>query len=773
MVASAVNATGCVLWKVSPDSKLDQDPPIGSLFVVAHWCEKNQIFTTFDVPIIPLIGVAILKNQTINVKDAMSEGLESFARSGNVRSLCLVPMNFADATKGIIGMFRDVPQPFDKAAVLEAEQLAQLVGHLHQVIRREVAFRLMQNVDHAVRETERRCSTASLPKDDLKKVPQRICDLVTETLQCVETSIFLEDRFDTPGVYELMATTWPERLKKETYRKGENGLTGYVLNHARPIQIFDLSQDINTIQFRHPGLIWKDSTIVAEAARRFLGIGAGDNLPPLSFIATPILQGEELLGVIRCSLAKGPPYYLGSEETSLLELVAAHISEYWGAVLRRRKSEEENLAWRALIDSIRKLNRFVHNQLAKEVPDEHEIFAQALQVTDDVIRGAEITDIRLLDQNKKELYFAETHGVAWNTGSKGEIQERLRRRFSVLENPPKSVGADVYKTRTTCVIPDVHDTSYHYSETFPDTKRIIVAPIGVEDKFFGVLDIRGTGEHGFAPHTEAIADVLGQQLGLYHYLMATISQLRSSEAEREIEMDHQRQTFEDLEHQLKSPIIQAYARVQAFLKDIPAESRVLRQMQAIRGLCGKVRRVTISTGIFASLAKGKPIEPTFRSLYYQDLIRMLIEAAMDHEFIVDTERYIKFEVIRKTFEPLGKLEVRADPDLLEQAVNNVLDNAGKYSFPSTSVLIYGGFTGKGRFHISVANKGIKIHSREVRQCSERGWRGEEAAAASGDGTGIGLWIVDNVMKSQGGELIIAPTTSDGITEIKLILPVSS
>jgi len=47
-----------------------------------------------------------------------------------------------------------------------------------------------------------------------------------------------------------------------------------------------------------------------------------------------------------------------------------------------------------------------------------------------------------------------------------------------------------------------------------------------------------------------------------------------------------------------------------------------------------------------------------------------------------------------------------------------------------------------------------------------------AAATTGEGSGIGLWIVENIMEAHNGELIVVPTTSNGVTEIKLVFPLS-
>jgi signal transduction histidine kinase len=150
---------------------------------------------------------------------------------------------------------------------------------------------------------------------------------------------------------------------------------------------------------------------------------------------------------------------------------------------------------------------------------------------------------------------------------------------------------------------------------------------------------------------------------------------------------------------------------------------------------------------------------------------MLIEAAADNQLMIDEKREIRFHVERQNFEMLRLAPVKADADLLEQAIMNILENAGKYSFDGTEVRIQVGLTKTGRFHITVANKGLPIRSDEVNECKNRGWRSGFALLTTGEGTGIGLWIVDNIMKAHGGELIISPTV-EKITKVQLVFPIS-
>ena len=182
----------------------------------------------------------------------------------------------------------------------------------------------------------------------------------------------------------------------------------------------------------------------------------------------------------------------------------------------------------------------------------------------------------------------------------------------------------------------------------------------------------------------------------------------------------------------------------------------------------------MSTDLFASIAKGENLRVKPRALECDSFVSTLIAYAKDSRLSVDPSRGIRFHVDEDSFEVLKKRVVQADTNLLEQAVMNLLDNAGKYSSNNTEVRIYGGITSGGRFHITVANKGLRIRSEDIAKCKTRGWRSEQAQATAGEGSGIGLWLVDHIMRSHhGGELEIKATTPDNVTEVRLLFSVST
>ncbi|MBW8878960.1 MAG: GAF domain-containing protein, partial [Acidobacteria bacterium] len=442
------------------------------------------------------------------------------------------------------------------------------------------------------------------------------------------------------------------------------------------------------------------------------------------------------------------------------------VGQAWSHWLSRGEIEEENSALQRFVTSIGELNRFVLQQVTRERPDERGIFRRALEATSAVIQTAEITDVRLLNEESHELYFEETQGAAWDSGTAEEVRARQARKFSILERPPTSGGARVVQTEQVYAIPDVSNPGCLDLETFPDTRRMIIAPIGIAGKIFGVLDIRGTGDREFSRHAVPFAEFLGQQLGLYQYLMKTIGQLQRLPRV-------QAQTFEDFTHQLKSPILQVHARARTCLQ-LGATASIGAGMQshllALRGLASKAKRVSQSLRLFADLAREQALTPQLKPLEESSLVKMLIESTIDQRSTLLPSRALSLHVATESFDTLSRHSVEADPDLLFQAVNNLLDNAVKYSYPRTTVRVEGGITGTGRFHISVTNTGLPIKAAEARLCTERAWRSESAKDVTGEGSGIGLWIVKHIMDAHGGELMVVPTTRENVTEVKLLFP---
>jgi signal transduction histidine kinase len=106
--------------------------------------------------------------------------------------------------------------------------------------------------------------------------------------------------------------------------------------------------------------------------------------------------------------------------------------------------------------------------------------------------------------------------------------------------------------------------------------------------------------------------------------------------------------------------------------------------------------------------------------------------------------------------------IRVDREALTVAVRNLLDNAVKYSPESSTVTVSvdrrNGFAG-----ITVEDRGAGIPKAEHRAVFQQFVRGSSARALDVKGTGIGLAMVDRIVKAHGGRVVVTSEPGAGST----------
>ena len=111
--------------------------------------------------------------------------------------------------------------------------------------------------------------------------------------------------------------------------------------------------------------------------------------------------------------------------------------------------------------------------------------------------------------------------------------------------------------------------------------------------------------------------------------------------------------------------------------------------------------------------------------------------------------------------------VRADRTSIVLALDNIIDNAMRYSGQSRELTITGDVHGSV-VRISVADHGVGIDSEELKRVTKRFIRGR---SVSGPGSGLGLSIVNQIAKDHGGELRLESVKGTGTTAV-IVLPVA-
>lgn len=772
-IAEKTDSYGCILWRVTPADPGDRP----HLFVAADWFGDEPAALNHELSMDSHTGAGIMDGVQRVVAHAGVVDGDRFLLEQGVTTFCATPLIFADGVAGSLNLYRRGSVPYDAATAAVAGDVAATLPAVLRVIEDEVSLRLLRTFDGALRTVTQDVARHVSLFDHIAPQMGSLCREIANALNCIETSVFLEDYFEAPGSYRLAGTTWLLPLFKTSYGADEaDGITGWVLAHPdRKVILFDLwnGAEVET----YPGMRWLDSLDVRRSLASHPKVRDLGHLPPLSFMSVPIMDGDAVVGAIRCMAGLGPVYF-DERQHAMLVQIATRIGSFWNALVRNRSLE-------TLVKSVNELNGFAHAELMKSHPNDDLILTEALRITNNVIPGAEITDVRLLNDDKTELRFRVPYGDAWSKGTPEDAELRMSRVFRVNHEPPSSAGAHVVQTGDLYVVRDTKADPY-YTSTFPETKRMIIAPLTLrsrraqEGETFGVLDIRTSIDRDFPDFAVAVAELLSSQLALYRKLAFVIRDLNQSVRDLKALRDQQVQINADLSHQLKSPTMTAHRRVNDLLRGMP-ESELKSQLLRIRGVCARAMHVAANSWLFARLARGEEIPVHKERLTGDELLRLIISTAQDASYMALGAQRDTFFVEPEGLHAIG--EFHTDRNLLEQALTQLLDNAFKYSFREARVIATGGYTrssrrdarktdsSPARLRISVISVGVALDRHSAAKCIERGWQAEEAKSVSDTGSGLGLWIVRHIMDALAGSLEVVPTDDHGQTAFSLVLPV--
>ena len=106
------------------------------------------------------------------------------------------------------------------------------------------------------------------------------------------------------------------------------------------------------------------------------------------------------------------------------------------------------------------------------------------------------------------------------------------------------------------------------------------------------------------------------------------------------------------------------------------------------------------------------------------------------------------------------LWVRGDRTALQHAIQNVIENAAKYSPPEAPIIVQCA-SANGSHLVEVCDRGIGIPASEQAKIFEKFYRGQEVSALNAQGVGIGLALVQHVIKGHGGSIGVDSRPGEG------------
>ena len=242
---------------------------------------------------------------------------------------------------------------------------------------------------------------------------------------------------------------------------------------------------------------------------------------------------------------------------------------------------------------------------------------------------------------------------------------------------------------------------------------------------------------------------------------------------RELEVARTNQKLEELDaaksdfisvaaHQLRTPLTGIKWSYTALLDKTTGPLNADQKEIAEKGLSAIDQSINLINDLLnvAHLEEGK-LDFAFKR---QSLISVIKKAVAGIKLMVEEK---KITMTQKIPPEAGFPELNIDADKMALAVANLLDNAVKYT-PVGGRIDFSVSQDQGLVKISVQDSGIGIPKTQKGRLFTKFFRADNATRVQTSGTGLGLFMVKNVVDRHGGKIIVESEEGKGTTFIVTI-----
>ena len=229
---------------------------------------------------------------------------------------------------------------------------------------------------------------------------------------------------------------------------------------------------------------------------------------------------------------------------------------------------------------------------------------------------------------------------------------------------------------------------------------------------------------------------------------------------RELNLSRQQQNFMmAITHELKTPIAVSKLNLETLqlrkLDDTQQQRLIQNTLQEINRLNALCNNMLISSQIEAG---------GYRITNEEINIIELVQNCLDDFMTRFPQRKFQSQLREETF-------VTGDIMLLNIAINNLIDNAVKYSSKENSITV-DVLQDTPNIIIQVKDEGLGIDESEKKKIFEKFYRAGNEATKHAKGTGLGLYLTKKIITAHDGKIFIRDNTPKGsifIIELKQVV----
>lgn len=218
---------------------------------------------------------------------------------------------------------------------------------------------------------------------------------------------------------------------------------------------------------------------------------------------------------------------------------------------------------------------------------------------------------------------------------------------------------------------------------------------------------------------------------------------------RQLRLSRQEQNFMmAVTHELKTPIAVTRLNLETLQKrkltpeqQAKLVTNTLFEADRLNTLCNNI--------LFAAQLEGGAYQTDRQKINMSSLVKGCIENFQVHF----PQRHINSKIV-------GEIYLNGEEMLLQMMVNNLVENALKYSPKTTEVSVKLNTT-NSRIEFQVADLGAGISDEEKKNIFKKFYRAFDENTRSTKGTGLGLYLCKKIMESHSGEINVRDNQPTG------------
>ena len=447
------------------------------------------------------------------------------------------------------------------------------------------------------------------------------------------------------------------------------------------------------------------------------------------YVAIPVRNGEAISGVVRTSAPfLSVSQALGSEywKIALLGLGIALLAAIVSLILLARIN-------RPLAEVERGAERFARGELGYRLPQTGPEEIASLSKTMNRMAGELEERLATISAQREEL---ET------------ILSAMVEGVLVTDSGEKIVRLNQSAARMLAVEPrDAEGTTLEEAVRNPEIQRLVAETLSRRKPTEGEVVFFNGGERFLAAQAVSLP-ARGNEPGGALVVLHDITRLKL--------LERVRQDFvANVTHELKTPI----TSIQGFAETLKGEVGPEETKRFLGIIAGETERLKAIIDDLLALSRiekeeGKG-EIQFQTVPVIEIIKSAQKACAPRA----REKSILVEL-----EGDPGISAHLSPDLLEQAVVNLIDNAIKYSEIGSLIRLELSQE-RNEIRIRVRDSGIGIPADHLPRIFERFYRVDKSRSRKLGGTGLGLSIVKHIVQVHGGRVSVESTPGKGSTFI--------